>query len=162
MAEAPAADPVAGLVDIPLPAPVSLWPHTPAAQVMILVLAASLIAGTWWLLRRRRANRYRRAALHELGAIEARLASEPDADLSSALAALVRRTALAAFPREQVATLAGPAWLAFLDRTSDSSDFSQGPGQALEIAAYRHTPAGAQRQHVLAGLVREWIRTHHA
>ena len=162
MAEVPAADPVAGLVDIPLPAPVSLWPQTPASQIAIVVLVASLIAGTWWLVRRRRANRYRRAALRELGAIEARLDTDPQADLSAALAALVRRTALAAFPRAQVASLAGPDWLAFLDRTSDRSDFSQGPGQALEIDAYRLAPADAQRQHALAGLVRQWIRTHHA
>jgi len=162
MAEAPAADPVAGLVDIPLPAQVSLWPQTLASQIAIAVLIASLIAGTWWLIRRRRADRYRRAALRELGAIEARLDAEPDADLSEALAALVRRTALAAFPRAQVASLAGADWLAFLDRTSDRSDFSQGPGQALEIDAYRSAPADAQRQHALVGLVRDWIGTHHA
>src|SRR5262245_29760924 len=162
MAEAPAADPVAGLVDIPLPAQVSLWPQTPAAQIAIVVLAAGLIAGTWWLVRHYRANRYRRAALRELGAIEVRLASAPEADLSAALASLVRRTALAAFPRAQVAALAGPAWLAFLDRTSGRSDFSQGPGQALEIAAYRGAPADAPRQRALMGLVRDWIRTHHA
>ena len=162
MAEAPAADPVAGLVDIPLPAQVSLWPQTPASQIAIVVLAAGLIAGTFWLVRRRRANRYRRAALRELGTIEARLTSDPGTDLSAALATLVRRTALAAFPRAQVAALAGADWLAFLDRTADRHDFSQGPGQALEINAYRLAPADTQRQHALVGLVRNWIRTHHA
>src|SRR5262249_18387982 len=127
-------DPVAGLIDIPLPTPVSLWPQTWASRIAIVVLVVGLVAVTWWLIRRWHINRYRRAALAELDQLEGALGAgwEP-AELCAALASLVRRTALAAFPRETVAGLAGPAWLAFLDRTGDGQAFSRGPGQNLEL-----------------------------
>src|SRR5262245_43819712 len=108
---APAADPLAGLVDIPLPPPVSLWPQTTASRVAIALAAAGLVAATWWLIRWWRATRYRRAALAELDAIASDM-DRPPAQSAAALALLLRRTALAAFPREEVAELSGPPWLA--------------------------------------------------
>lgn len=149
-------DPVAGLIDIPLPPEVSLWPQTWESRTVVAVLLVGLIAGGWRLACRWHANRYRRAALAELDRIENRLAE--DAASHSALASLVRRTALAAFPREQIAALAGPAWLSFLDRTGGGHDFSDGPGRNLEIAAYRPE---ADDPRVLIGTVRRWIKTHH-
>src|SRR5262249_17607722 len=107
-------DPVAGLIDVPLPREVSLWPQTWPARIAIAVLLVGAIVGLWQFLRYRRANRYRREALAELARV-ANAGMAPSECLAQ-LAVLLRRTALAAFPREQVASLAGPAWLAFLDR----------------------------------------------
>jgi len=73
MAEAattPPADPLAGLIDIPLPPPVSLLPQTWPSRIAIVLAVAGLIAGVWWFVRWWRANRYRRAALAELAGIE--------------------------------------------------------------------------------------------
>ena len=159
MAEAPQPDPVAGLVDIPLPPPVSLWPQTWESRVAIVALAAGLVAAAVWFVRWWHVNRYRRAALAELARIEDRLDNTTPADLSVSLAALVRRTALAAFPREQVASLAGAPWLSFLDRTSGGHAFSEGPGRSLEVAAYQREPADPR---ALVGTVRHWIKAHHA
>jgi Ca-activated chloride channel family protein len=150
---------VAGLIDIPLPAPVSLWPQTWESRVAIAVLLAALVAGCWWLVHRRRANRYRRAALAELEGIESSADDTTPAAIAVALASLVRRTALAAFPREQIAPLAGPAWLAFLDRTGGNGDFAGGPGRSIETAAYEPAPADTR---ALFGAVRHWIKAHHA
>ncbi|MBX9841231.1 MAG: DUF4381 domain-containing protein [Xanthobacteraceae bacterium] len=157
MAEAPQADPVAGLVDIPLPAPVGLWPQTWESRLAVAALAVGLIAGIAWLVRWWSVNRYRRAALSELGRIEDTLDDASPADLAAALASLMRRTALAAFPREQVAPLAGPAWLAFLDRTCGGRAFSDGPGRSLEISAYQQVPADPR---ALVAVVRHWIKAH--
>lgn len=159
MADAPPTDPVAELIDIPLPAPVSLWPQTWESRIALLVLAAGMIAGTWWLVHRWRANRYRRAALAELR----RIATSQDspADTAAALAALVRRTALGAFPRREVASLSGPAWLAFLDRSYGGTGFSRGAGQSLEAAAYQPTPPAAPQERALIALVRQWVEAHH-
>ena len=156
------ADPVAGLVDIPLPAPVSLWPQTWPARIVIVLLVAGLIVATWAFVRRWHANRYRRAALAELERItHGRAAGEGSTSLASELALLVRRTALAVFPREQVAALAGPPWLAFLDRSYGGHEFSRGPGRVLDVAPYRLMPAGAPDAPALIDLIRRWIRTHH-
>ena len=74
----------------------------------------------------------------------------------------MRRTALAAFPREPVAPLAGPAWLAFLDRSYGGKEFSQGAGRLLVSAPYQRRSPDRDQIEALAGLVRRWIRGHHA
>jgi Ca-activated chloride channel family protein len=152
-------DPVAGLIDIPLPQSVSLWPQTWTSRIAIVVLLAALVAAIWEFVRYRRANRYRREALSEL---ERTLDAGPSPTESAAqLAALVRRTALAVFPREKVASLAGPRWLAFLDGTYDRPQFSQGVGQLLVDAPYAQAPPDDSQLRSLAELVRRWIRVHH-
>ena len=158
LAESQPADPLAGLVDIPLPAPVSLRPQTWPSQILLTVVFVGLIWGVLWTVHRWRVNRYRREALTELKRIEAGAATSTSAELSAALASLVRRTALAAFPREQVASLTGAAWLAFLDRTDGRHAFSEGPGRALEISVYRQAPAVDSSG--LINAVRSWIKFH--
>jgi hypothetical protein len=164
LAEAPTPDPVAGLIDIPLPVPVSFWPQTWPLRIVVAVAVAGLLLGIVRCARSWHRNRYRRAALAELDRIEGGLGASglgaaAPADASVALAALVRRTALAAFPRDQVASLAGPAWLSFLDRTANTTDFSDGAGRALEMGAYRPAPEDPRS---LVGAVRHWIKAHHA
>ncbi|MCP3395122.1 DUF4381 domain-containing protein [Bradyrhizobium sp. CCGB12] len=163
MAEAPSlkADPVAGLIDIPLPHAVSLWPQTWEARLAIVLLLAAIGAAVWRFTHLRRINRYRREALAELYRIEhARNSGSPE--LLSKLTVLVRRTALAAFSREQVAPLVGPAWLSFLDRSYGGEEFSQGVGRLLVSGPYRQMPPDGAELQSLLRLVRRWIRGHHA
>jgi Ca-activated chloride channel family protein len=149
-------DPVAGLIDIPLPQQTSLLPQTWPARIALALLLAAIVVASWRLVRHWRTNRYRREALAELEQIT----QTPSNELATRLSLLVRRTALAAFPREQVAPLSGTAWLAFLDRTSGETEFSRGPGRWLASAPYaRAAPGDSQR---LIELTRRWIRRHHA
>jgi hypothetical protein len=152
-------DPVAGLIDIPLPQGISLWPETWVSRVTVIALLAAVVIGLWQFLRYRRANRYRREALAELARLE-RVGAAPG-ELLARLALLLRRTALAAFPREQVASLAGPAWLAFLDRTSSGRRFSEGDGRLLASAPYQQAQPDDAELRSLSVLVRQWIRGHH-
>lgn len=151
-------DPVAGLIDIPLPHPVSLWPQTWPTWVALALLLAAVLVATWQIMRHWHANRYRRRALAELNEITQ---VRPD-QLATQLSLLVRRTALAAFPREQVAPLSGNAWLAFLDRTSGGTDFSRGPGRWLASAPYARAEPDAKQRAALVEVTRRWIRMHHA
>jgi Domain of unknown function (DUF4381) len=119
-------DPLVGLIDIPLPPPVSLWPQTWTSRIAIALVLTALVVALWRFVHAWRANRYRREALSELGAIGQRLdVCEARGEGLAELSMLVRRTALAAFPRETVAPLAGPAWLAFLDQSYGGQGFSQ-------------------------------------
>lgn len=131
------------------PAPVSLWPQTAAwvwaGLVLLLILAWGLRR---WLLTRR-ANAYRRAALAEIAA------SDRD---PVKLAAILRRTALAAFPRTRVAGLHGEDWLEFLDRSYGGQGFCNGPGRALASIPYSETEIPPD----LEPLVVEWIQQHRA
>ena len=151
-------DPVAGLVDIPLPQEVGLWPQTWPARIAIVVLLAAALIAIWQLMRHRHATRYRREALAELKRIE----NSDAAELPAQLALLLRRTALAAFPREQVAPLAGPSWLAFLDRTGNATEFSEGVGRWLASAPYARAVLDGTQRTQLVALVQRWIRGHHA
>jgi len=151
-------DPVAGLIDIPLPREVSLWPQTWPARVALVLVCAGIIVAAWRFARTWRANRYRREALRELKQIT----QMPSHELAMQLSMLVRRTALAAFLREQVAPLSGTAWLAFLDGTSSVTEFSCGPGRWLASAPYARTEPDDDQRSALIALIRRWIRGHHA
>lgn len=131
----------------PDPAPISMLPQTVGWIWVGLALIGILgFAIHRWRVRRA-ANAYRVAALAELKSA----ASDP-----VAIADILRRTALMAFPRTDVAGLHGDDWLAFLDRTGGGSAFREGQGRALATAPYRpgEAPAG------LAGLAAGWIRGH--
>ncbi len=135
------------LEPVPEPLSVPLTPQTPGWLVVGVVLAAVLFLGVRWGVRRHRRNAYRRAALKELDAA----AADP-----AAIAAILRRTALSAFPRETVAGLHGAEWLAFLDRTYPGGGFAEGAGRVLEVAPYRPCPPVAG----LEGLARDWVKRH--
>lgn len=129
------------------PAPVSLMPQTVGwvfVVLGVLLLGAYLTRRTYVHLRD---NAYRRAALVELAAT---------GNDAARIATLLRRTALAAFPREAVAGLHGTDWLAFLDKTFSGSGFSDGPGQILLTAPYRQSETNAN----VTDLARDWIKTH--
>ena len=156
-------DPVAGLIDIPLPQAISLWPATWTSRIAIVLLIVGLIATIVWFTRRWHANRYRRAALAELDGIvhSPKVDREPELAIDN-LALLVRRTALVAYPRERIAPLNGVPWLDFLDRSYAGHEFSQGAGRALGLVPYAPRSVVAVDVTSLADLVRQWIRTHHA
>ncbi len=128
------------------PAPVSLMPQTPGWTVLALLLALLLAWLAWRAVVRWRANAYRRAALVELAAA---------GDDPAAIATILRRVALAAWPRERVASLHGTQWLQFLDR-SGGGGFVDGPGTALVDAPYRPRASAPG----LGALAARWVRRH--
>jgi len=155
------ADPVAGLIDIPLPQPVSLLPQTWTSRIAIFVLLAGVAAALWRLMRQRHINRYRREALAELDRIGRAANAGTRPEFLARLTVLVRRTALAAFPREQIAALVGPEWLSFLDHSYGGIEFSQGVGWLLASGSYQRNPPDDAALRSLVALIRRWIREHH-
>jgi len=154
-------DPLAGLIEIPLPQEVSLWPQTWPLRIAIVLVALLTVLAIWRFVHLYRVNRYRREALSELDRMRQTSDAAPDR-LAAQLAVLVRRTALGAFPRETIAPLTGTAWLAFLDRSYGGKEFSRGVGRWLVSAPYQQTAPGRDELNALRGLVDRWIRLHHA
>jgi hypothetical protein len=154
-------DPLAGLIDFPLPQEVSLWPQTWPLRIAIVLIAAGALLAIWRFVHRFYADKYRREALAELEEIRGTADAAPD-QVAMRLSVLVRRTALGAFPRATVAELVGPAWLAFLDRSYGGQEFSKGAGRLLISAPYQRVSVSPDQAAELAGLVRRWIRGHHA
>ena len=131
---------LSNLRDIVVPDPPPLWPPAPGVWVALgVVLLAIVLAGWWWRTVRRR-NAHRTAGLLLLA--EARTAHD--------VSVTMKRVALSVFPREQVASLYGEDWAAFLHSTCPQQDFAQ-------LAA---TDAGAEASREIVGLATTWIRNH--
>ena len=136
------------LIQPEAPLPVSMWPQTVGWLWLGLALLI-LVGGAIWRVRAwRHATAYRRAALVAL----AQAGNDP-----AAISDVLRRTALAGFPRAEVAGLYGDDWLAFLDRTGTSGQFaSSAAGKVLAAAPYRvQVP-----ENELAAMAEVWIKTH--
>jgi len=134
----------------PEPVRVAMTPQTSGWIVLGLVAALLLAWGAVTLLRRYRSNAYRRAALDELNALA------HDGEDPAQIAVLLRRTALAAYPRGQVASLHGDSWLMFLDAHFPGEGFFAGPGRILAEAPWRPVAANP----ALTALARDWILRH--
>jgi Ca-activated chloride channel family protein len=135
------------LEEVPEPPPIPLTPQTPGWIVLGVAMAALLYLLLRWMLLRHRAEAYRRAALYELSQA---------GDDPAVIASILRRTALAAYPRAEVAGLAGADWLAFLDSTFQGNGFAEGAGQVFGTAPFRSHPSDSNA----AKLARDWIRGH--
>ena len=152
------------LLDIVVPHPVSWWQPAPGWYVVDALVIALAVWSAWRVWDRWRAAAYRRAAIAELRRLERRAAdgSQHEAALRE-VPAFVKRTALAAYSRETVASLSGPDWLRFLDRTGHTDAFTHGRGTLLAELAY--DPRVAQRldgtaMRELFDVVARWIGGH--
>ncbi|HEU0155003.1 MAG TPA: DUF4381 domain-containing protein [Stellaceae bacterium] len=147
---------LSNLHDIVLPPAVSFWPPAPGWWIVgATLLAVALILLAKALARYRR-NAYRREALRELDAIGP--ARTPVA--AQRISAVLKRAALTAFPRSDVARLSGASWLAFLDQTGRTDAFTKGPAQMLPALALGAAP-NADGEPILQE-ARHWVRRHRA
>ena len=143
------ADPTSldNLRDLAEPSPVSWWPLAPGWWVVLGLLA--LITGwvvvrTW---RHWRANAYRRAALREL----------QSANDVSQIAEILKRAALVAYPRSDVAALTGPAWIDWL-AAAQKQPVPAEVADALTRGVFDHTRP--MNLNELRSFAADWIRQH--
>ncbi len=92
------------LSDIITPPPVSFWPLGPGAYLLLLALFIGLILLGYVYRQNYKANQYRRAGLELL----------KSAATVHDVSVILKRVALAVFPRERVASLYGEQWRTFL------------------------------------------------
>ena len=135
------------LEPVPQPDAVSMLPQTTGWIWLGLFVLIGIGIAVWRAIRWRKRTAYRRAALKELDAY-----SEDPAQLAS----LIRRTALSAYPRTEIASLHGNDWLSFLDSTYDGGAFLNGPGKCLADGPYH----GESSAPGVKDAVRIWIKTH--
>lgn len=148
-------DPLASLHALRTPEPISWWPLAPGWWLLI-VLALALITGACLLLwRQYRANAYRRKALKALASAQQNWQQQGDnTALLQQINALLKATAIKAFPPTQCAALYGDNWLNFLQQTLPDNT----PPSALGNSVYGPTPEfDSQALHHFASL---WIRKH--
>jgi LPXTG-motif cell wall-anchored protein len=151
------------LADIALPAPISWMPQTWGWMALAGLLLA---AGGWLMLRKIRryaANRYRREALGELARLELRLADDRErGEALAALPELLKRVALTAWQRTEVATLSGQAWVVFLRKHAGPEGFPDLAANLIDDLEYRtrRPTLNAEEGLAVAKAVRKWIEGH--
>jgi Domain of unknown function (DUF4381) len=131
------------------PSPVPWTPHTLGWYIIFGILALLVVWLTIWEISNWRRNRYRREALRELAS------TSPEQ-----LSGLLKRTALAAWPREQVASLSGDKWIGFLAESSAIPSFRESPGNLIEQIAFAPSSLSSKDEVVLRDLSAQWIRRH--
>lgn len=153
------------LADIAAPVQVSWVPQTWGWAALSIVAAAGL---AWALVRRRRqreANRYRTEALAELARLEAALADgRASGEALAEVAAILKRTALAAWPRDEVASLSGGEWVAFLRKHAGRAALPDVLARLLDDSEYRSprelAALTADDTKACTQAARAWIEAH--
>lgn len=124
------------LHDIHLPEPISFfWPLAPGWW-LLLAFVLLLILVSIWILRFRKRNAAKRFALRNLKKLETAFSNNPK-KLVQEISTLLRRFYITKYPRNEVASLTGEAWLEFLDKQLGKQLFTEGEGRCLIDAPYR-------------------------
>jgi hypothetical protein len=163
----PSADPLSELRDIHLPAPIETWPPAIGWWLLALLGVISVVAIGYGLWRYWRTNQYRREATAELRQLRQQHTSV-SGDYLYRYTNLLKRVALTHYSRARVAALTGEDWVAFLDETGGTQEFSMGVGQVLIQGQYQApvirgtttTPSEPVDINALHRLGEQWIKHH--
>ncbi len=135
------------LRDIAVPPPVSWWPLAPGWWFVIMIVASVLSYIAYLSWRTWYSSAYRREALNALAQ------STTIAEVSNVL----KRTALAKFPRSEVAALSGEQWCTWLQRTGKES-LSNVVQKAFTIDVFTNADLSSLPEVLI--FAESWIRTH--
>ena len=136
------------LADIVEPAPIPWTPQTIGwwALLGLVVLTVAFVA--WRVHRHRAANAYRREALRELDALAVPNAGQVNA--------ILKRAAMVAYSRDDVAAMAGDDWSRFLGETSGAPTPPDDVAAAFADGAYSRQVPPAE----LIPYARKWLHSH--
>ena len=141
------------LRDVHLPLPLDWWAIAPGWYALGFMILVILISLTYLVRRYFIQSRPKRHALQLLTKYQKENANS---QLSCALISeLLKRVALAYYPRSEVAGLQGEAWLDFLNRTGNGVDFNPVRTQLLERPYQPPHPDDLQKIYECA---RMWIK----
>jgi len=143
--------------DLVRPAPIAWFPETMGWWLVAGWLLAIGLLATGHGIALWRRNRYRREAIKLLDAIETGAGN-----VGPLVASVLKRTALVAYPRQQVASMHGTTWANFLSTSSGHDPAVERAAADLAAAAYRPdiNEGGDGDGDALIGPARLWVEIH--
>jgi hypothetical protein len=152
------------LNDIVMPATTGWWPLASGWYVLAGLMLIFLCWFVYKSVKDWKANRYRRSALSELEALSEGIHSPAGRSSSlRKLPALLKRTALAAFPRNEVAMLTGNDWFQFLNSTVKKQSFTENTFNTLNHISYTTgdlNNINGETANALVDACRQWLKHH--
>ena len=147
---------IAQLIEIPLPPAISWWPLAPGWYLVLLLAIVIITVIIVAKLKRWQANRYRRAALAQLTAV--------DIDNAACLNQIIRQTVMDAGVIDKL-NETGSRWLQFLNHSCQQPVFEKKQLQRLEQLNYQALTSATERLsdmefQQLKALCLRWVREH--
>ncbi len=148
------------LIETTAPKMTSFWPQTIGWQVIAVLLLLALIRKSYLAWQAYKRNAYRREALAWLNHLPVYI-SLNEQPIYRQLPALLRKTALQAFGRDQVSHLSNEHWEHWLDQQCDKTSFSEQYTSYLHPLAYApQLQLEAQQMKNLLHEINLWIKFH--
>jgi hypothetical protein len=152
-------NPLANLKDIHLPDAVSAWPPAPGWWILAFLILSLLGWSIWIVWKKYQQKHLFRVSITTLEAIENDYKKHQDPQLLiRQYSLLLRRISLALFPRSEVASLTGQAWLEFLDERAQTSLFKSEAGKLLLNAPYQRPERAIKHLEQLNDSMKNWIQ----
>jgi hypothetical protein len=149
------------LRDIHVPDPIGWWPPAPGWIILTVLVMIALGFITRRVIRHLLNQRSKRKALRVLQQYRQDYLKHHNSPLTCAcLSELLKRVALIYYPRTQVASLQGQAWIDFLTRTARGLDFNTVRTLLIEVPylpPHQHATLHPDAQPLIV-LTQSWIQ----
>ena len=156
----PMDNPLSKLRDIHLPEPVSAWPPAPGWWILAILSISLIIWISWKLWKRYQQRHLLRISNRTITELQQDYANHQNSHLLiKQYSMLLRRIALARFPRQQVASLTGTTWLEFLDKSAATNLFNSEIGQLLLNGPYQKPGTKISQIDELTTAIKLWIES---
>lgn len=154
------------LNDIVMPATVGWWPLASGWYLLFGLMLVTFVWLAYRSVKRWFANRYRRTALRELLLLKQAVQAEENRDIGlRQLPVLLKRTALTAYPRCEVASLSGNDWFQFLNSKLKKPVFTEILSATLADITYSNgdlTAVDPRTVNQLMAASAQWMKHHQA
>lgn len=145
------------LKDIHYPESISWWPLAPGWYVLGAILILFVFFICFWSVRLYRKLKKRKKLLKLFEELKERAKKEShSAQIWAELSAFLKRFTLLLYPRQDVSSLHGKAWLQFLNAKGHTEDFTGEIGCLLISIPYQTTPS--EKAEALLELIDRWIK----
>lgn len=142
------------LRDIHSPPAISVWPLAMGWYVFFGFLVCLIGIFIYLWVRHLKKHYLKKVVLKRIE--ELQLQKTPQ--VAEELSILLKRAALAIFPRKTVAGLHGEEWLRFLDKTALTNEFTEGVGRLLIIYPYQQHSPTLELPDQFFHLLKQWVK----